>query len=99
MVAAATVGRILLELVQWVGVFVLAVLGSGVRVPMAVVPHALTQLTAVWPAFHLAQLARYAVGDGVGVDLVPHLVGVVGIAALFFGIARSGLRKVRWTGA
>jgi hypothetical protein len=95
MLLAATVGRLLLELVQWVGVLVLAVLGSGIRVPLAVVPHALAQLTAVWPAFHLAQFARYAVGNGSGVDLVPHVAGVVGIAVLFFALALRGLRTGR----
>jgi hypothetical protein len=94
MLAAATVGRLVLELVQWVGVLVLAVLGSGLRVPLTVTPHALAQLTAGWPAFQLGQVARYAVGNG-GVDLLPHVVGVAGTAALFLVMARRGLRQVR----
>jgi hypothetical protein len=98
MLVAAAVGRILLELVQWVGALVLAVLGSGLRLPLGVVPHGLAQLTPIWPAFHLGQFARYALGDGIGVDLVPHVVGLVGVAAVFFVIARRGLGNVRQSG-
>ncbi len=94
MLAAATVGRVVPELVQWVGVLVLGMLGSEIRVPLSVVPHALAQLTAVWPAFHVGQLARYAAANG-GIDLVPHVVGVAGLAVLFFVLARRGLRQVR----
>jgi len=94
MLAAATVGRLVLELVQWVGVLVLAVLGSGARVQMLVLPHALAQLTSVWPAFHVGQLARDAVGPG-GIDLLPRVAGIAGAAALFFLAARRALRDVR----
>jgi hypothetical protein len=94
MLVAAAVGRIVLELVQWVGALVLTVLASGLRLPLAVAPHALAQLTAIWPAFHLGQFAGYAIGDRAGVDLVPHVVGLVGVAVVFFVIARRGLRQV-----
>ena len=95
MLAAAAVGRILLELVQWVGALVLFVLGSGLRFPVALVPHALAQLTAIWPVLRLGQFARYAIGAGAGLDLVPHVVGLVGMAVVFFVIARRGLGRVR----
>ena len=95
MLVAAATGRIVLELVQWVGALILTVLGSGLRLPLGLVPAALAQLTATWPAFHLAQFARYAVGDGAGVDLIPHVVSVVGVAVAFVVIARRGLGKAR----
>ena len=90
MLAAATMGRLVLELAQWVGMLVLAVLGSRVQVPLSMMPHALAQLTAVWPTFHLGQFARYALGNG-GVDLLPHVVSLLGIAGLFLVIARRVL--------
>ncbi len=94
MVLAATAARVVVELVPWVGVFVLDVLGSGIRVPMSGVPHSFMQLTAVWPTFHITQLVHYAVGNG-GVDLLPHVLSLGGVAALFLVIARRGLRQVR----
>ncbi len=94
MLLAAAAARLFMELVPWVGVFVLDVLGSGIRVPMSGVPHAFMQLTAVWPTCHLTQLVHYAVGEG-GVDLVPHVLSLAGVAALFLVIARRGLSRVR----
>jgi hypothetical protein len=94
MVAAATAGRLVLELGQWVGELVLEVLGAGIRQSLPAVPHALAQLTSVWPAFHFGQFARYAVEWG-GVDLVPHGLSFVVIAVLFCLTLRRGLRNVR----
>ncbi len=94
MVLAAAAARLVTALVPWVGVFVLDVLGSGIRVPMSGVPHSFMQLTAVWPTFHITQLVHCAVGNG-GVDVVPHVLSLGGVAALFLVIARRGLRKVR----
>jgi hypothetical protein len=93
-VAPAAIGGLVLGLVQWVGVLVLAVLGSGIRVPLSVMPHALAQLTAVWPVFHVDQLVRYAAGSA-GIGLLPHVTGVAAMAAVFFVMARRGLREVR----
>jgi hypothetical protein len=92
MLVAAATGRVVLELAQWVGEIILAVLGSGLQLPFGLMPHVLAQLTAIWPAFHLAQFARYAVGAAAGVDLVPHVTGAVGIAVVFVVIARRFLR-------
>jgi hypothetical protein len=89
MVAAATVGRVVLELGQWVGVFVLEVLGAGFRLSSSGVPHALAQLTSVWPAFHFGLFARYGVVSD-GVDLLPRGLSFVGIAVLFCVIVRRG---------
>jgi ABC-2 type transport system permease protein len=128
MLLGALVGKVVLELVQWVSLFVLAVVGvipfcglgllvatfvkgqaapavlnliyvpmcflAGIWVPLSVLPHALAQLAPVWPAYHLAKLAGFAVGEG-GTDLLPHVLDLAGMGALFFLAARRGMRKVR----
>jgi len=128
MLLAAVVGKVVLELVQWVTLFVLAVLGvipfcgmgllvgtlvkgqaapavlnliylpmsflAGIWVPLSMLPHFLAQLAPVWPAYHLAKLA-HSVVSGNGTDLLPHVLDLVGIAALFFAIARRALRSLR----
>jgi ABC-2 type transport system permease protein len=128
MLMAVIVGKVVLELVQWVSLFVLAVLGvipfcglglmvgtfvkgqaapavlnliyvpmsflAGIWVPLSVLPHVLAQLAPVWPAYHLARLTQSAVGDG-PLDMLPHVLDLLGMAALFFAVARRALRKLR----
>jgi ABC-2 type transport system permease protein len=67
---------------------------AGIWVPLSMLPHFLAQLAPVWPAYHLAKLAQSVVG-GNGTDLLPHVLDLVGMAALFFAIARRALRKLR----
>jgi len=124
---ASIVGKVVLELVQWVSLFILAVLGvipfcglglmvgtlvkgqaapailnliyvpmsflAGIWVPLSVLPHFLAQLAPVWPAYHLTKLAQAVVGTG-STDLLPHVLDLVGMAALFFAVARRALRKL-----
>ena len=126
MLLAATAGKVVLELVQWVSLLILAMLGvipfcglglmvgtlvkgqaapavlnliyvpmsflAGLWVPLSALPHVLSQWAPVWPAYHLAQLAQYVVGEG-GTDFLPHVLDLVGMAALFFAVARRGLRR------
>lgn len=128
MLMATIVGKVVLELVQWVNLFILAVLGvvpfcglglmvgtlvkgqaapailnliyvpmsflAGIWVPLSVLPHFLAQLAPIWPAYHLAKLAQSAVGGG-SADLLPHVIDLVGMGALFFAVARRALRKLR----
>jgi ABC-2 type transport system permease protein len=128
MLLAAIVGKVVLELVQWVSLFVLAVLGvipfcgmglmvgtlvkgqaapavlnliylpmsflAGIWVPLSMLPHFLAQLAPVWPAYHLAKLAQSVVGAG-STDFFLHVLDLVGMAALFFAVARRALRKLR----
>jgi ABC-2 type transport system permease protein len=128
MLMATIVGKVVLELVQWVSLFILAVLGvipfcglglmvgtlvkgqaapailnliyvpmsflAGIWVPLSLLPHWLAQLAPVWPAYHLAKLAQSAV-DGGSADLLPHVIDLVGMGALFFAVARRALRKLR----
>jgi ABC-2 type transport system permease protein len=67
---------------------------AGIWVPLSALPHALAQWAPVWPAYHLAKLAQSAVGDG-GAELLPHVLDLLGMAALFFAVARRGLQKLR----
>jgi predicted permease len=93
MLAAATVGRLVLELAEWVGVLLVAVVGNSIQVPLSVVPHVLA--IAAWPASHLDRFAWYAVGSTDGIDLVPRVLGLTGTAVLFFVLVRRGPRNVR----
>ena len=127
MLMASIIGKVVLELVQWVSLFILAVLGvipfcglglmvgtlvkgqaapailnliyvpmsflAGIWVPLSVLPHFLAQLAPVWPAYHLTKLAQAVVGTG-STDLLPHVLDLVGMAALFFAVARRALRKL-----
>jgi ABC-2 type transport system permease protein len=129
MLLGATVGKVMLELAQWIGLLVLALLGvvpfcglgllvgafvkgqaapailnliyvpmsflAGIWVPLSVLPHFLAQLAPIWPAYHLVKLAQYVVGEPGTGDVLPHVVDLVGMGALFFALARRGLRKVR----
>lgn len=67
---------------------------AGIWVPLSVLPHFLAQLAPAWPAYHLVKLAQSAVGDG-SAELLPHVLDLVGMAALFFAVARRALRKLR----
>jgi ABC-2 type transport system permease protein len=127
MLMASIIGKVVLELVQWVSLFILAVLGvvpfcglglmvgtlvkgqaapailnliyvpmsflAGIWVPLSVLPHFLAQFAPVWPAYHLTKLAQTVVGNG-SADLLPHVLDLVGMSALFFAVARRALRKL-----
>lgn len=67
---------------------------SGLWLPLSVLPHALAQLAPVWPAYHLAKLMPFALGEGDG-SFWTHVLDLVGMSVVFFMLARRGLRKVR----
>ena len=67
---------------------------SGLWIPLSVLPHTLAQLAPVWPAYHLAKLTQYAVGEAGG-GFLPHALDLAGMAVLFFALSRRALRKVR----
>lgn len=128
MLLGATVGKVVLGVAQWAGLFILAILGvipfsgiglavgalvkgqaapavlnliyvpmsflSGLWMPLSVLPHAVAQVAPVWPAYHLARLAQYAVGEGGG-EFLPHVLDLAGMSVLFFLVSRRALRKVR----
>lgn len=67
---------------------------SGLWIPLSVLPHVLTQLAPAWPAYHLAQLAGYAVGERGG-DFLFHVLDLAGMGVVFFAVSRRALRQVR----
>ena len=67
---------------------------SGLWVPLSILPHALVRLAPVWPAYHLAKLTSFALGEGDSGFWV-HVLNLVWMSALFFLLARRWLRKVR----
>jgi ABC-2 type transport system permease protein len=66
---------------------------SGMWIPLSVLPHTLAQLAPAWPAYHLAKLAQYTVGEGG--EFLPHVLDLAGVGILFFALSRRALRKVR----
>ena len=67
---------------------------SGLWLPLSILPHTLTQLAPIWPAYHLAQLTPFVLGEGAAGFWI-HVLTLVGMSAVFFVLARRGLRKVR----
>lgn len=67
---------------------------SGLWVPLSVLPHVLAQLAPVWPAYHLARLTSFVLGEGDSGFWI-HVLDLAGMSALFFLLARRWLRKVR----
>jgi ABC-2 type transport system permease protein len=65
---------------------------SGVLLPLPALPHVLSQLAPLWPAYHLAQLALAAVGRG-GSRPGVHALALAGMTVLFFVIARGRLQR------
>jgi ABC-2 type transport system permease protein len=128
MLLGATVGRVVLEIVHWMGLLILALLGvipfcglglavgaavkgqaapavlnliyvpmsflSGLWLPLSVLPHSLARLAPVWPAYHLAKLTSFVLGEGDS-GFWTHVLNLADMSALFFLLARRWLRKVR----
>jgi ABC-2 type transport system permease protein len=97
MLLGIAVANVVLELVQLMVLFVLAVLGGfpfgELWVPLAALPRALAQLAPGWPAYHFAKFAQYTVGEGG--EFLPHVLELAGIGIVFFALSRRALRKVR----
>jgi ABC-2 type transport system permease protein len=67
---------------------------SGLWVPLSELPHVLAQLAPIWPAYHLAKLTQSVLGEG-SAGFGAHGLNLLGMSAVFFLLARRGLRKVR----
>ena len=67
---------------------------SGLWLPLSVLPHALAQLAPIWPAYHLAKLTGFALGEA-DAGFWTHVLALMGMSVLFFLLARRELRKVR----
>lgn len=129
MLLAASVGKVMLELVQWASLLVLVVLGvvpfdgfgllmgtlakghavpavlnligvpmsllAGLWGPLSVLPHSLAQLAPlVGSAYHWVKLGHYVV-DERGVELLPHVLDLVGMTVVSLVIAPRASRWVR----
>ena len=81
MLMAVIVGKVVLELVRWASLFILADLGVIPFRGLGLVVGALVK-------------GQSAVGDG-GAGMVPHAIDLLGMAALFFAVARGALRRLR----
>lgn len=126
MLCAATLGKVRLDAVQWLYLFVAAQLGclpfcgmgcaigsmvkgqaapaiinliylpmsflSGLLLPLAALPHALSQCAPIWPAYHLAKLTAGIIdhqNDGASL----HVVMLLSTTILCFAFAQRRLRK------
>ena len=65
---------------------------SGLWFPLPMLPKFLQQIAPVWPSYHLDRLALAAVGLN-KVALLPHVLVLVGFAAVFLLLATRRLRR------
>jgi ABC-2 type transport system permease protein len=66
---------------------------SGLWMPLSVLPHFLSQIAPLWPAWHLGQLALMSVGQVPAIGIGSHLAWLAGFTAICFGIARRWLAR------
>jgi ABC-2 type transport system permease protein len=66
---------------------------SGLWMPLPMLPHMITQIAPLWPAYHLAQLALMTVGQTPSSNIGMHLMALAGFTVLCFGIARRWLAR------
>ena len=66
---------------------------SGLWMPLSMLPHVVTQIAPLWPAYHLAQLALMTVGQAPSSNIGVHLLSLAGFTAICFGIARRWLAR------
>src|SRR5579859_6558908 len=60
---------------------------SGLWLPLSLLPHGLAQWAPVWPAYHLARLTQYLLGEG-DAGFWAHALNLVGMSVVFFVLAR-----------
>ena len=65
---------------------------SGLWFPLPMLPKFLQQIAPLWPSYHLDQLALAAVGMRQG-TLLPHVLTLFGITAVFLLLAARRLRR------
>ncbi|MGA8277118.1 MAG: ABC transporter permease [Rhodanobacteraceae bacterium] len=66
---------------------------SGLWFPLFLLPGAIQKTAALWPAFHLGQLALGIVGQGGDGRNALHVAVLAGVTLLFFGLARRRLAR------
>jgi ABC-2 type transport system permease protein len=66
---------------------------SGLWMPLTMLPHMITQIAPLWPAYHLAQLALMTVGQAPQSNIGVHLIWLAGFTVICFSIARRWLAR------
>ncbi|HTD29389.1 MAG TPA: ABC transporter permease [Xanthomonadaceae bacterium] len=66
---------------------------SGLWMPLTMLPHFVSQIAPLWPAYHLSQLALMVVGQVPVSGIAMHLLWVAGFTAMCFGIARRWMAR------
>lgn len=67
---------------------------SGLWIPLFAMPAILQKTAAVWPAWHLGQLALGVVGQVPDVRYAMHAGALLGMTGLFLGLAAMRLRSL-----
>jgi len=68
---------------------------SGVLIPLQALPHALAVAAPIWPCYHLSQLAQAAVGGTSASGVATHILALIGMASVLFGIALRRWARLR----
>jgi ABC-2 type transport system permease protein len=66
---------------------------SGLWMPLTMLPHVLSQIAPLWPAWHLGQLALMAIGLVPATGIAGHLVWLIGFSVICFVIARRWMAR------
>ncbi len=68
---------------------------SGMMIPLPLMPHVLTQVAPIWPAYHLLQISLHVVGDPHAGSPGLHAVAVTLEGLAFFAWAQRRLSQLR----
>jgi len=66
---------------------------SGLWMPLSMLPHILSQIAPLWPAYHLSQLALATIGHGDGTPVLPHIALSIAFTLVCFAMARRWLAR------
>ena len=66
---------------------------SGLWIPLAALPHSISQIAPLWPAYHLGRLALGAVGEAPGEVQLPHAFALGAFTVVFLALARRRLAR------
>jgi ABC-2 type transport system permease protein len=66
---------------------------SGLWMPLSMLPHVVSQIAPLWPAYHLSQLALMVVGQVPATGIATHLLWLAGFTAACFSIAKRWLAR------
>ena len=66
---------------------------SGLWFPLSVMPKFIQAIAPLWPAYHLAQIGLAVLGLDDGGSVAMHVLVLLAVSALFFGLARRRLAR------